>query len=320
MFKIYVAEFGVLKKIIIICGPTGVGKTKLSIQLAKKLNGEIVVADSQAILKGFDIGTAKPTEVEQKQIPHHLINVAEYGEIFDAAKFSKLAEEAINDIFSRGKQPIISGGTGLYIKAILHGLMDAPKRDDEFRKKMQERIENEGLKTLYHELKKIDPTRAAEIHPNDAARIIRGLELYHLTKSTPSELAEHHQFQDEKYETLKIGLNLPREELYKRIDQRVLQMIEAGWVEEVRDLIQKGYDLIQSRTQTIGYSILAGYLKGNFSFEAAIEQIQKETRQLAKRQLTWFRGDKKIEWFHPTQLKEILKKSTEFLQDELKNQ
>lgn len=302
-----------MKKIIIICGPTGVGKTEISIQLAKKLNGEIVVADSQAILKGFDIGTAKPTEVEQKQIPHHLIDVAEYGELFDAAKFSMLADEAIDDIFSRDKQPIIAGGTGLYIKAILHGLMDAPKRDDEFRKKLQERIEQEGLETLYHELKKIDPTRAEEIHPNDAVRIIRGLELYHLTNSTPSELAKHHQFQEEKYETLQIGLNLPREELYKRIDQRVLQMIEAGWVEEVRDLIQRGYDLTQSRTQTIGYSTLAGYLKGDFSFEAAIEQIQKETRQLAKRQLTWFRRDQRIQWYSPQEVENILETCKHFL-------
>ncbi len=302
-----------MKKIIIICGPTGVGKTEVSIQLAKKLNGEIVVADSQAILKGFDIGTAKPTEEEQKQIPHHLIDVAEYGETFDAAKFSMLADEVIDDIFSRGKQPIIAGGSGLYIKAILHGLMNAPKRDDRFRKKLQERIESEGLETLYQELKKIDSTRAGKIHPNDAIRIIRALELYHLTNKAPSELANLHQFQEEKYQSFKIGLNLPREELYERIDRRVLQMIEAGWVEEVRELLQRGYDLIQGRTQTIGYSILAGYLKGDFDFEMAIGQIQKETRQLAKRQLSWFRGDKEIQWYDPHNFEEILEVCKNFL-------
>jgi len=208
------------QKIIIICGPTGAGKTTLSIELAKTLNAEIVMADSQSVLKGFDVGTAKPSVEEREEVAHHLIDVNEFGEVFDAAQFTKLADQAITKISSRKKVAIISGGTGLYLKALLYGFMEAPTRDESFRKKLEEQIQVEGLQSLYHELQRLDSTRAAEIHQNDTHRIVRALEIFHLSGEKPSMLAKIHQFQEIKYQALKIGVTLPREELYRRIDHR----------------------------------------------------------------------------------------------------
>lgn len=300
------------EKIIILCGPTGAGKSALSLELAKALKGEIVMADSQSVLKGFDIGTAKPSLEERKEVPHHLIDVAEFGELFNAVQFAKLADDCIQEIVSRGIIPIISGGTGLYLKALMHGFMEAPTRDESFRKNLEERIQREGLESLYRELQQIDPERAAHIHPNDHTRLIRALEIYHLSGEKPSQLAKTHQFQEIKYDALKIGLHLPREELYRRIDHRVLTMLNHGWVEEVRGLMKK-YDLIQGRTQTIGYPTLARYVNGEIFINDAILEIQKETRHLAKRQIAWFRADKEIQWFEAQEVKEILLLCKSFL-------
>ncbi len=292
-------------KIIFLCGPTGVGKTALSCELAALFKGEIIVADSQAVLKGFDIGTAKATLEERQEIPHHLFDVVEFGESFNAAQFAELADQAILEIISRGKNVFISGGTGLYFKALLHGFMEAPSSDLKFRQNLEKRIQKEGLTALYAELAHSDPQRAREIHPNDTHRIMRALEIYHLSGLKPSELAQNHQFQENKYEALKIGLHLPRDELYRRINQRVLSMLNHGWVEEVKSLLEKGYDLIHGKTQTIGYPWLAQYVQGEIFLKEAIEEIQKETRNLAKRQIAWFKRDPAIHWFRPHQKEEI---------------
>ena len=300
------------QKIIIICGPTGAGKTTLSIELAKTLNAEIVMADSQSVLKGFDVGTAKPSVEEREEVAHHLIDVNEFGEVFDAAQFTKLADQAITKISSRKKVAIISGGTGLYLKALLYGFMEAPTRDESFRKKLEEQIQVEGLQSLYHELQRLDSTRAAEIHQNDTHRIVRALEIFHLSGEKPSMLAKIHQFQEIKYQALKIGVTLPREELYRRIDHRVLTMLNHGWVEEVKGLIKK-YDLLHGKTQTIGYPTLARYVNGEIFINDAILEIQKETRNLAKRQLAWFKSDKEIQWFEAGEGEEILKLCQNYL-------
>jgi len=303
----------VKQKILVLLGPTGVGKSALAIELAKALNAEIVMADSQSVLKGFDIGTAKPSLEERAEVPHHLLDVAEFGEVFDAARFTFLADQTIADIVARGKIPLISGGTGLYLKALLHGFMEAPSRNEELRKKLEERISSEGLESLYQELQALDRERAAEIHPNDALRIIRALEIYQESGEKPSDLARKHRFQGSKYEALKIGLKLPREDLYQRIDHRVLTMLNQGWVEEVKSLLARGYDLLQGRTQTIGYPTLARLVNGEVFVNDAIDEIQRETRQLAKRQLAWFRADKEIRWFHPQDFEPILAECRRFL-------
>ncbi len=299
-------------KIIIVCGPTAVGKTKLAIQLARELNGEIIAADSQTVLKGFDIGTAKPSLQERAETPHHLLDVAEFGEVFDAARFASLASQVIEELRSRGNVPILCGGTGLYLKALLHGFMEAPSRDEAFRKKLEKKIK-EGALCLHEELRQIDAKRASEIHPNDNVRIIRALEIYHLTGKKPSDLASFHQFPESAYQALKIGLNLPREELNQRINARVLQMLKEGWLEEVKGLLEKGCDLIHQKTQALGYSILARHLKGKISLEEASLEIQKQTRSFAKQQLTWFRADQEIDWFDPREFDTILSKVKSFL-------
>lgn len=296
----------VKQKILVILGPTGVGKSALSLELAKRLNAEIVMADSQSVLRGFDIGTAKPSLEERAEVPHHLLDVADFGEAFDASRYAELADCAIADIAARGKLPLISGGTGLYLKALLHGFMEAPSRDEDFRRALEKRIEEEGLPAVYLELQSLDPERASEIHPNDAVRIIRALEICHCSGAKPSELAKKHRFEGSKYEALKIGLKLPREELYQRIDHRVLTMLNQGWVEEVRGLLRKGHDLLNCRTQTIGYPTLARLVNGEIFVNDAIAEIQRETRQFAKRQLAWFRSDPEIHWFHPQDREAIL--------------
>jgi len=300
-------------KIIILCGPTGVGKSEIALRLAQALGGEIVVADSQAVLKGFDIGTAKPNSLDREKIPHHLIDMAEFGETFDAATFARLAEKAIEEILLQKKTVIVSGGTGLYLKALLFGLMEAPKRDEAFRRALEDRMRREGTTRLHEELKSFDPERASEIHPNDAVRIIRALEIYHLTGARPTELAQEHGFHEARYRALKLGLKRPSEELYGRINDRVLAMLNHGWVEEVKRLMEKGVDLIHGRTQTIGYPTLARYLNGEIFIKEAIVEIQKETRNLAKRQMTWFRADPEIKWFHPDSFEAILAEARKFL-------
>ncbi|MFO1519099.1 MAG: tRNA (adenosine(37)-N6)-dimethylallyltransferase MiaA [bacterium] len=308
-----VQENRVKTKIVVVCGPTGVGKTEITLKLAEALGGEIIVADSQAVLKKFDIGTAKPTAEEQDRVPHHLIDVAEFGELFDASTFARLADQALSEILSRKKIPIVSGGTGLYLKAFLFGMMEAPSRDDEFRNKLEKRAEEEGLSSLYEELQNVDGKRASQIHPNDALRIIRALEIHHLSGQTPTELSQSHGFKEARYDALKIGLKRPREELYQRINDRVLAMLNHGWVEEVKKLMASGIDLLNERTPTLGYPTLARYLNGEIFIKEAIEEIQKETRKLAKRQLTWFRADPEIQWFSPESYPEILEKIREFL-------
>jgi tRNA dimethylallyltransferase len=300
-------------KIIILCGPTGVGKSEIALRLAEAIGGEIIVADSQAVLRGLDVGTAKPSAEDRARVPHHLMDVANYGEVFDVATYATLAERAIEEIISHKKYPIVSGGTGLYIKALLFGMMEAPKRDDALREKLEAQAAKQGLPILYQELQSIDPKRASEIHPHDANRIIRALEIYHLMGKPPSKLAESHGFQEMRYEALKIGLKRPREELIQRINDRVIEMMRRGWVEEVKGLMAKGIDLIHGKTKTIGYPTLAKYLQGEMSLEEATQEIQKETRQLAKRQMTWFRVDEGIKWFHPEEWEEILGQAQKWL-------
>lgn len=300
-------------KILILCGPTGVGKTELSLKIAKRFDAEIVCVDSQTILKKFDIGTAKPSLEEQKQIPHHLLSIVEFGELFDVATFVEKADEAISLIQGKNKIPLLCGGAGLYFKALLHGIMSAPSRDNHYRELLEKRIAKEGVLLLHQELAAIDAKRASEIHPNDALRVIRALELHHQSGKKPSDLVEAHQFKEKRYTSLKIGLRLPLDVLYARIDKRVEKMLSTGWLSEVQYLLDQGHDLLNTKTQALGYQILAKHLQGKCSLEEAKAEIQKQTRNYAKRQMSWFRADNEVQWFEPDKEKEILKKVAIFL-------
>lgn len=291
--------------LVIIAGPTAVGKTSLSIRLAKKFGAEIINADSRQIYKKLDIGTAKPTKEEQSEVPHHLVDLINPDEHFNAARFAELARSKIVEINQRGKRVFVVGGTGLYIKALVHGLFPAPPSDKTTKEQLVKEAEIYGLSFLYEKLKKVDPVSAQKIHPNDKQRIVRALEVYYLTGEPISKLQEQHRFETRQYETLKIALYRPREELYDRINRRVLQMIDQGLLEEVKSLLLEGYSPELNSMTSIGYQHIARYLKGEISLERAIELLQRDTRRYAKRQITWFKGDKEYIWLRPDEYDEI---------------
>ncbi|WP_394583699.1 tRNA (adenosine(37)-N6)-dimethylallyltransferase MiaA [Cytobacillus firmus] len=284
------------EKLAVLIGPTAVGKTKLSILLAKRFNAEIISGDSMQIYKRMDIGTAKIKEEEMEGIPHHLIDIKNPEESFSAAEFQELVRSKITEITSRGKLPIIVGGTGLYIQSVIYDYQfsDAPS-DEEFRKILEERADREGNNVIYEELLEIDPGSAEKIHPNNIRRVIRALEIYHCTGKTMSQYQEK-QNPELLYDMALIGLTMDRETLYDRINQRVDIMMQEGLLEEVRSLYDNGLMDCQS-IQAIGYKELYDYFNGRVSFEDAVENLKQNSRRYAKRQLTWFRNKMNVEWF-----------------------
>lgn len=300
-------------KIVIICGPTCVGKSRTGIELAKTFNGEVVSADSQQVYRGLDIGTAKLGKEELDTVPHHLIDVASPDESFDAAQYVELADEAITGIIARGRTPFIVGGTGLYIRALCYGLMEAPGRDEDYRKELIKY----GLAPLYKLLQEKDPATATRLKPNDTSRIIRALEVLHITGQSISSLQKNHNFQEDRYKTLKIGLNMDRGELYERINERVDRMIADGLAKEVLGLVER-YGADCQALKAVGYreivlacwraSVLASDAKTPArQYASTIDLIKQNTRRYAKRQLTWFGADEEIKWFRSDELNEIKK-------------
>ncbi|MGJ7920971.1 tRNA (adenosine(37)-N6)-dimethylallyltransferase MiaA [Neobacillus sp. LXY-4] len=285
------------EKLVVIIGPTAVGKTKLSIELAKRYNGEIISGDSMQIYRGMDIGTAKIKEEEMEGIPHHLIDIRNPEQEFSAAEFQQLVREKITEISSRNKLPIIVGGTGLYIQAAIfdYQFSDALS-DPEFRSKLEKRADLEGNQVLHDELASIDPQSASEIHPNNVRRVIRALEIYHCTGKTKEE-TQANQSPELMYETALIGLTMDREQLYERINLRVDLMVEEGLLEEVESLYKRGLRTCQS-IQAIGYKEIYQYLDGLTSLPEAIETLKQNSRRYAKRQLTWFRNKMNVQWFN----------------------
>ncbi|MBI1908843.1 MAG: tRNA (adenosine(37)-N6)-dimethylallyltransferase MiaA [Deltaproteobacteria bacterium] len=289
--------------LIVLCGPTATGKTKLALELAERLGAEIISADSGQVYRGLDIGTAKPTPEERKKIPHHLIDLIEPPESFSAPLFAKKADAALQEISSRGKRSLLVGGTGLYIRVFLEGIFEGPARNEEYRKKLELLKKEKGNGFLHQELKRVDPKAAEKIHPNDPQRIVRALEVFHLTGKPISEWWEASRGATRRAPTLKIGLTLEREELYRRINERVLKMINAGWIGEVEGIIQKWGSNIPP-LKLVGYREIAEYLKGKRGKEETISRIQQKTRNYAKRQLTWFRADKEIRWMNLSEITE----------------
>ena len=299
-------------KIIIILGPTAVGKSALALKLASQLNGEIVNADSQQVYRFMNIGTGKPSTADRERVRHHLIDVVTPDQEFNAAMFRHLASEVIYQIDERKRKVIVCGGTGLYLKALTRGLFEGPAQDPELRRTLEKEIEESGLNSIYHRLAEIDPTVTSTIHPNDRLRTIRALEVYQLTGKPISQWQSEHRFEEQPFLSLKVGLNLERAELYERINQRSEEMVAAGFVEEVRELAARGYSLDSKALRSVGYAQMAQVLRGTLTIDTALEEMKKETRHLAKRQLTWFRGDKQIRWFHPGQISEIFKSVQQF--------
>lgn len=283
-------------KVLAVCGPTASGKTWLGVELALKYGGEIVSADSMQIYKGMDIASAKPTEEEKKGIPHHLMDFLDRDVTFSAADYVRLAREKIDDILSRGKLPIIVGGTGLYIDSLLNNVnFSEMKSDEEYRKSLYDYAAENGNEALYERLVFADPEAAEQIHMNNLVRVIRALEVIHVTGRKFSELKGESRLVESPYDSVIIGLNAAdRSVLYDRINQRVDIMVEMGLVEEARELWQSSP--MKTAANAIGYKELIPYFENEMSLSECIDKIKQETRRYAKRQLTWFRRNDSIEW------------------------
>ncbi len=299
--------------LIAVVGPTGVGKTSIGIFLAQRLGGEIVSFDSVQVYKYLDIGTAKPSQQEREAAPHHLVDILDPDTPFNAAQFVEMADQVIAHLWHKGRQPILVGGTGLYLKALLHGLFEVGDVTD-IRERLKKRLSKEGLEALYKELQRLDPETAKRLPPTDRVRILRALEVYYATGRPFSELAREHAFRPRRYPCLKIGLYLPREELYALLDQRVDEMLKRGLLEEVQGLLERGFSPDLKPLQSIGYRHMIAYLQGKLPWKEAVRQMKRDTRRYAKRQLTWFRADPEVKWFLPTEKEEILREAREFLQ------
>jgi len=286
-------------KIVIVLGPTAVGKTELALAVAPKVNAEIVNADSQQVYRYLDIGTGKPSKPERERVRHHLIDVVNPDEDFNAARYRQLAAASIDEIHTRGAKVLVSGGTGLYLKALTGGLFSGPSQDTELRANLEREIAQIGLAALYDRLIAIDPGANTKIHPNDRQRIIRALEVYQSTGRPLSEWQNEHRFQEEAFQVLKIGLARARDELYDLISRRSESMIRAGLLDEVRGLMERGYELDLKPLRSVGYRQMGEVIEGIKGLPEAIAEMKQETRRLAKRQLTWFRSDPEIRWFHP---------------------
>ncbi len=298
-------------KVAVLVGPTAVGKTALALELAEALHAEIVNADSMQVYRELNIGTAKPTPVELARVRHHLVDAAQPDEPFDAARYAREGRAVIAELHRRGVAPLVAGGTGLYIKALLAGLFHQEERVLEVRQRLARELDLQGLPALYARLTALDPATAKRLAPGDTYRILRALEVAEATGRPLSALHADHNFQDRPYITLKLGLDLPREELYRRIEARVDAMVAQGWIEEVQHLLQR-YPPSLKPLQALGYRHLAAFLEGRLTLAAALEQTKTETRRYAKRQLTWFRADPEIRWFHPGQGPELLALAEEF--------
>jgi tRNA dimethylallyltransferase len=299
-------EKGFNSTVIVIIGPTCSGKTYLSLQLSQLIPSEIISADSRQIYKFLEIGTAKLSKDELEKVPHHLIDILDPSENYNASMFEKDVEEKIEKIFSKNIMPIVVGGSGLYIKALIDGIFDTSDKDEAYRKELLQKRKELGNESLYNELKKVDPESAAKMLPQNWKRVMRALEVYH---TTGEPIWKHHQKQSiekvKKYQFKQYGLNWERETLYENINHRVDEMIEKGFVEEVKNILEIGYDRNLNSLNTVGYKEIIQYLEGEITLDRAIELIKRNTRHYAKRQLTWFRKDNRIQWFDINDVSEL---------------
>lgn len=292
------------KRILVLVGPTAVGKSSLAMQLAPELNAEIVSADSMQIYRGMDIGTGKPTADERRKVAHHLIDVVDPDESFHAVQYQQEADRAIKDILVRSKTTLVVGGTGLYVKVLLHGLFkdSRTERLDKWEKKLHyyKSLGNNPHKIL----KELDPETARRVHPNDEVRVRRALEVFLRTGQSITALQKRHGFQQDRYEALIIGLTMDRSRLFERINARVDEMLHGGLLEEVRTLMGQGYSPNLPSMRGLGYRHMTKVITGDLEFAEAVRLFKRDTRRYAKRQCTWFHHQEKVEWFQTSSQKE----------------
>ena len=307
-------------KILVVVGPTASGKTKLSVELALRHNGEVVSADSMQIYRTMDIGTAKPTAEEMQGVPHHMLDVADPEEDFSVARYVEMAAACVDDILARGKLPILAGGTGLYIDSLLSGRTFAAfAPESPLRAQLQQQFQQEGGENMWQRLREIDPEAAARLHPNDEKRIIRALEVWYQTGKTITQHNLETQAVPPRYDALTIGLSFQeREDMWKRIDRRVDEMMSAGLVEEVRALLARGVPQGCTALQAIGYKEMVQAVLEDGDVLAAAEEVKLRSRQYAKRQLTWFRRNQSTRWYQwgrEPDFEDALRTSTEYMEE-----
>ena len=286
-----------MTRLAVIAGPTASGKTALAVALAARVGGEVVNADSQQVYRGLDVGTAKPSAAERGAVPHHLLDLVEPGEGMDAARFVALADGAIADVGARGRVPIIAGGTGLYVRALLHGVVAAPGRDPALRARLEEEAARLGRPALHARLAVVDPEAAARIRPNDLVRIVRALEIA-ASGARPSELHAAHAFREDRYEAVLVALDPARDELRARIDARVREMFAAGILDEARALLARFGDAVPPKLP-IGYREAIAVVRGALDPEEAIRRVQVAHRRYARRQVIWLRRERGVAWVRP---------------------
>lgn len=293
-------------QVIAVVGPTASGKTGLAIALAEALETEIISADSMQIYRGMAIGTDAPTPAQLARVRHHFVGFLDPSEAMSAGRFEELARPVVDRLNAEGKVAVVVGGSGLYIRALIDGLFRGPSASEEVRGRLAQRAETEGIDALYRELSTVDTAYAETIGQQDLRRIVRALEVYELTGKPFSELHADQPRESGGLVAQQVAIDWPRETLYQRIDARVEAMMEAGFVEEVKHLLEQGHEAELERLRTIGYREIAAYLKGEHELEHAVEQMKQQTRRYAKRQLTWFRADDRIEWITPDECKSFV--------------
>ena len=301
-------------KLVVVLGPTASGKTEMALEIARRTGACIVSADSVQVYKHFDIGSAKPTREQRQEIPHFLIDVAGPDEDFNAGTYMRLALDQIKKLVGDGRKIVVVGGTFLYVKALLYGLLEGVEVDREFRDSLARERDAKGAASLHKRLEAVDPVSAGRINPNDYVRIERALEVYHTTGERMSDHHRRHGFAEQRFNALKIGLHGERERLRRAIDERVDAMIDRGWVEEVKAIRAKGYGPHLKPMKSIGYKRINEFLDGRLDFETAVEKIKTDTKRFSKRQSTWLRADDSIKWFDPVDGDEpILEECSGFL-------
>lgn len=305
-----------LPQIVVICGPTGVGKTAFAISLARRFGGQIVGADSMQIYRHMNIGTAKPTDDEKAAVRHHMVDIIEPDQPFDAALYAEQARRIIRGLIENGTPAFVAGGTGLYIKALVYGLFQSRTSHTVARRSLKLQMARHGAAAMHSRLAAQDPNAAQRIHPNDTYRILRALEVFEITGHAMTVHHRQHGFRKARYQPLYIGLGMPREQLYARIDRRVDVMLAAGLLEETRMLLDRGYDPSVKAMQALGYRHMVDFIQGKMTWEEAVRTLKRDHRRYAKRQLTWFNAVENIHWLSPDHVQAAADLIERFLSDD----
>jgi tRNA dimethylallyltransferase len=295
-FTPHVSPFTLTKPLVVLVGPTAVGKSRIAILVAKALGTDVLTADSRQVYRGMDIGTDKPSEAERQGVPHRLIDLVDPGQPFNTGEFRRQALVEIARLHGAGKVPLLVGGTGLYVRTVLRGLWEGPQADWAFRTHLDRQAEERGADWLYGELVRVDPESARRLHPNDRAKIVRALEVHHLLGRPLSEEHKRHAFAEQPFTPLLIGLTRERAALYRRVDDRVELELAKGLLEETRRLMEAGYGRHLGSMKGLGYKQMAGHLAGDYDYAEAVRRLKRDTRHFAKRQMTWFRREPGLQW------------------------